>query len=105
MSFTNVDIKFSEPRFAFDAPDFGSLESHETHIADVSYRGDSCATCGMSGSDVFCIACADLSFIVEAIPEVLRNGDRPGPDGDDEQDEEQDGDTESERAPVSTPGY
>jgi hypothetical protein len=110
MSFTNVDIGFSERRYSFDAPDFGS-------VGDVLLQEfDLCSTCGRRDSAIFCVACADRELIEMASAMVMReptdtmgggdtdvpdsvggeDGDVPDTMGDDE-DEEEDDDTDSEK--------
>jgi hypothetical protein len=100
MSFTNVDVGFTERRYSFDGPDFGSLELNDVVAADVFDRARSCATCGLGGEDALCVACADFESVVGRVD------DEPGePDLEkDDEDEEEDDDTESEKAWVSSPG-
>jgi hypothetical protein len=85
MSFTTVDIGFSEKRYSFDGPDFGSGgDLGEFSLADLEKILDRDETMGESDDDG---------------PDSIggEDGDMPDAIGDDE-DEEEDDDTESERA-------
>jgi hypothetical protein len=79
MSFTSVDVGFSESLYPFEGPDFGSADDDEQWIL-VNAR----TTTGESDGDG---------------PDPIggEDGDMPDALGDD-QDEEEDDDTESERA-------
>jgi hypothetical protein len=111
MSFTNVDIGFSDRRYSFGGPDFGSLGPDDTRV----FGPVGCATCGVHDEDAACVACADRDFIngvsrsmdVDALLDSIeaREDIEPDVDEDDEADEEEeDDDTESEKAWVSSPG-
>jgi hypothetical protein len=110
MSFTTVDTGFSERRYSFEGPDFGSL-GDVTDVSLVGVRDESCATCGAGENSSMCVACVDLEQILDR-NDTMGGSDGDGPDsiggedgdvpdsigGDDEEDEEEDDDTESERA-------
>jgi hypothetical protein len=108
MSFTSVDIGFSEKRYSFEGPDFGTVHD-AAELLLLGVRTDSCATCGRNDVGSMCVACADLAQILNRSdtmggpdgdgPDSIggEDGDMPDALGDDE-DEEEDDDTESERA-------
>jgi hypothetical protein len=108
MSFTSVDIGFTDRRYSFDGPDFGSQELAVVD-SDAFSRIAPCATCGLRNDEVPCVACADLEFIEtvgdadELLDSVDRVEDEPELE-EDEEDEEEDDDMESEKAWVSSPG-
>jgi hypothetical protein len=79
MSFTNVDVGFSDKRYSFEGPDFGSMDDLELEL--LLELSDSTGGPDGDGPD---------SVDVE-------DGDMPDALGDD-QDEEEDDDTESEKA-------
>jgi hypothetical protein len=108
MSFTSVDVGFSESRYPFEGPDFGSADDDEQWLL-VNARTDLCATCGASSIGALCVACVEREQILGR-DDTTGDSDGDGPDsiggedGDmpdaigDDQDEEEDDDTESERA-------
>jgi hypothetical protein len=80
MSFTSVDSGFSDRRYSFDGPDFGSLQEME-----------------------FLEAMGIQDGIDDFLDSVDREDDEPELE-EDEEDEEEDDDTDSEKAWVSSPG-
>src|SRR6202451_2009921 len=107
MSVISVDVGFSEKRYSFEGPDFGSADDL-TVPSLFDTRTRYCATCGASESGSLCVACADLPQILDTMggaegdePDSIGGEDGDVPDsigGDDDEDEEEDDDTESERA-------
>jgi len=108
VSFTSVDVGFSEKRYSFEGPDFGTVDV-EARLFLLGARTESCTTCGASDIGSMCAACAGLEQIFDR-NDTMGESDDDGPDsiggedGDmpdaigDDQDEEEDDDTESERA-------
>lgn len=116
MSFTSVDVGFSERRYSFDGPDFGFADVDVFDVADSMLDCDRCPVCGLPNAESRGVWCAGQELIARSRLTVLQAPtntiDEPyvdGPDSiddddedeganSDEDDEVEDDDTESERA-------
>jgi hypothetical protein len=108
MSFTSVDVGFRDSRYPFEGPDFGAADEDEQWFL-INARTDSLATSRASDLGLVSVASLDLEEILGRSDTMgPSDGDGPdsigGEDGDmpdalgDDEDEEEDDDTESEKA-------
>jgi|SRR5579863_4628375 len=114
MTFTNVDIGFTDRRYSFDGLDFGPSGLDEAVEPSGLDRSHVCETCGSRDEGAPCVACADLAEVASAsimitVEELLdslegRVEDEPDTEDEDEDEDDEDDDTEAEKAWVSSPG-